>query len=191
MQVMDENQKMPFVYFKPKLNKPFHPTTGSFQARAVVSTIRGPLYAFDKYLSRITSPITTVLPDLLKNTNHFIARISIASSASKLAGKPGICCLEGHLSEHIGFATADVVDLFSSIDIKLGVAAAHRVYSETYGWLCYKYQQQQHLPPVDPETFRHLLEFVLSNTHFSYQNKLFYKQKGIPIGGCITPFVAN
>ena len=192
MQVMEKNQKLPYVYFKPNLNKPFHPTTGSFEATAVVATTNGPLYSLDQYLSKIVSPITNIIPGNLKSSSQLIELIASASSASKLAGKPGICCIDGHSSEHVGFATAEVVDLFSSIDIKLGVAAAHQIYSDSYGWLCCKYQQQQLLPPVDPEAFRLLLEFVLTNTHFSYQNKLFYKQnKGIPIGGCISPFVAH
>ena len=66
MQVIDENQKFPYVFFQPKTNKPFHPETDTFQAKAIVETTCGPLYVLDNYLSNITSPIMDIIPGLLK-----------------------------------------------------------------------------------------------------------------------------
>ena len=191
MQVMDENQKLPLVYLKPKINKPFHPSTGTFQARAVVSTIRGPLYALDKYLTKVTSPMMRVLPGLLKNSDQLIEEIANKSSAAQKTER-GFLCPDGHSSEHIRFATADVVAMYPSIDIEEGLTAAGQVYDYFYPMLCHQFRRQQLLPPVDPNSFKEMMKFLFENSFISYQDRRFYRQKkGTPMGGCISAFFAN
>ena len=191
MQFMDENQKLPLVYLKPKINKPFHPSTGTFQARAVVSTIRGPLYALDKYLSKITSPIMEILPGLLKNSDQLIEEIANKSSDSRKT-ESAVLCPDGHSSEYIRFATADVVAMYPSIDIEDGLTKASEVYAYFYPMLCNQFRRQHLLQPVDPKAFKEMMKFLFENSFISYQDKRFYKQKkGTPMGGCISAFFAN
>ena len=91
MQVTHEKQKIPPVYLKPKINKPFYPSTGTFQARAVVSTFRGPLYALDKYMSKITSPIMAMLRGLLKNSESYAQMIIYPSTFALPPHKSSKC----------------------------------------------------------------------------------------------------
>ena len=185
MQVTHEKQKIPPVYLKPKINKPFYPSTGTFQARAVVSTFRGPLYALDKYMSKITSPIMAMLRGLLKNSDQLIEEIANSSSAARKI-EHGVLCPDDHSSEHICFAAAQVVEMYPSIDIEEGLTAASKVYGCCYLMLCDQFRQQQLLPPVHPKIFKEVLKFLLTNSFISYQNKRFYRQiKGIPMGGCV------
>ena len=192
MQVIDDKQKLPYVYFQAKIHKPFHPDTGTFQSRAIVATGCGPLYSLDKYLSKITSPIMAFIPGLLKNSNQLIERIATMSSSANVGGKHGVSCKDGHSSHHIGFATADVVALFPSIGVEEGLLASNEIYSYYYPKLCNHFQQRHLLPPVDPKTFSVLMKFLFDNSFLSYQNRRFYKQKnGTPMGGCISVFYAN
>ena len=187
----DEKQAMPLVYLKPKINKPFHPATGTFQARAVVSTVRGPLYSLDKYLSKITSPIMAMLPGLLKNSDQLIEEIANKSSAARKT-RHGVLCPDGHSSEHICFASADVVAMYPSIDIEEGLSAASQVYDYFYPMLCEKFRRQHLLPPVDPKKFKEMMKFLFTNSFISYQDRRFYRQKkGTPMGGCMSAFFAN
>ena len=191
MQVVEENQRMPYIYLKPKINKPFHPTTGTFQARAVVSTVCGPLHALDSYLAAITSPILRVLPGMLKNSDDLIEQIASVSADAREEGKRTLCPA-GHSNEHFRFASADVVALYPSIGVEEGLLAASDVYDYFHPWLVKLFQREQRLPPPSPEKFKELMRFMFDNSYIAYENQRFFKQKkGTPMGGCISTFFAN
>ena len=108
--------------------------------------------------------------------------------AQNLAG----CVDHGHTWKHIGFAAAHAGGLVSAIDIESGLVCAHQVYASNYEWLRYQFHLQERLAPVDPETFRALLRFVLSNSYICYENRRYYRQKlGAPMGARIFKFVSN
>ena len=75
MKIIDDNQKMPYVFFQPKIGKPFHPETGTFQARAIVETASSPLSALENYLFTVTNPIMDKLPGVVQNSTQLMKRI--------------------------------------------------------------------------------------------------------------------
>ena len=189
MKVVDTNQKMPYVFFQLKISKTFHPETGTFQARAIVETACGPLYGLDSYLCTVTNPIMDILPCLVHNSTQLMERIDEHVSAAK----QGAGCFEhGHTSKHIGFAAAHADGLIPSTEIENGLVCVHQVYESNNQWLRDQFYLQKRLPPVDPENFRKLLRFVLSNTCVSYENRRYYWQNvGVPSGALISKFLSN
>lgn len=195
MGTLRENQQLPYVYFQPKIHKPKNPDTKTFESRAIVAANAGPISVLDKYAARLVAPILSKIPGTLKNSTDLLEKIRLFSDDQlQLNGEAGLTCCSGHepSSEFIGFAVADVVALFPSIDLEAGLSAANQLYREEYDWLCCYYRKENAYPPVDPDTFLLILRFIMNNSYITYQQRRVYKQKkGIAMGSCISVFLAN
>ena len=66
----NDSKIFPYIHFRPKTDVPAHPTTGTFQARAVVETSVGPLNRLEDFLAQLSAPIMEVMPGILNESFH-------------------------------------------------------------------------------------------------------------------------
>ena len=183
-----DSKIFPYIHFRPKTDVPAHPTTGTFQARAVVETSVGPLNRLEDFLAQLSAPIMEVMPGILNESFHL----------GDIRNK----CGKGHesTSDFIGFFSArassyeyqDTTDGLISIDRAAALRADRKVYEANYEMLRDLAESECSHPPVNPEKFETLLGFIFENAFFGFGQRRFYRQiKGIPLGSRSSLFVAN
>ncbi len=207
---------LPYIYFKPKIHKLEHPETKTFQGRPIVATSRGPLFLLDKFVARLSSLLMRTMPGLLHSTEGLLERIRLIqnelqskefvshnhnrcesdclshSNFPKTSNCITFCLGHEPTLEYIGLAKADVISLYPSIPWEDGILAAVDVYSAGFENLC-KYANLNSLRrPVPPPLFQSMLRLIIENNYFTFQGRLFYRQrKGAAMGSCISVFFAN
>ena len=134
--------------------------------RPIISSVGSVIYETAKELSRILKPLVGRSPHHVKNNQDFI------HSLEDIKLKPDECMM-----------SFDVKALFTSIPIQPALDIIKKLLEE---------DKNLHLRTT--MTVKHiscLLEFCLTNTYFSFQDRLYEQKEGAAMGSPISPTVAN
>ena len=160
----------------PKIHKHIHPESRTYPGRPVVGASGNLLYSIDKYITELTAPILPRIPASLKDTGDLLRDLN---------------ALPPDLHNCMLFS-ADVVGLYPNIPWNEGIEAATWFYNTNYGFLKLLHVRKGLLPPPDPDTFRRLLELVLTNSVCQFQEECFFLQvSGTAMGSSISVYLAN
>ena len=173
--ILQQPSSLPYFYLLPKVHKKITPSTGTYPGRPIVATFGSPIHWIDKYITELTNPLIPLIPGTVPNSASFISQL------------PEYLPTEGSFTW-----SADVCSLYPSIDRARGIDACKRFYEEMLPFLRERHKKCSILPPPDGYTFSVLLDTVLNNAYFTFQNGDAYKQlTGTAMGICISVFFAN
>ena len=134
--------------------------------RPIVSSIGSVTYETAKELSRILKPLVGRSPHHVKNNQDFI------HSLEEIRLKPEECMM-----------SFDVKALFTSIPIQPALKIIKKLLEED--------KNLHHRTTMSVKHISCLQEFCLTNTYFSFQDKLYEQNEGAAMGSPISPIVAN
>lgn len=131
--------------------------------RPIVATYNSPTYKTAKYLANILSNLT-------KNHNNL--------TRDSWSFKRFIDNLK--IPKNHKLFSLDVVSLYTNIPLELAIKTINNNWN--------KIKNFTNIPK--PE-FTELIKFVLENTYFTYNNKIYYQKFGVPMGSPISCIIAN
>ena len=134
--------------------------------RPKVSSIGSVTYETVKELSRILKPLVGRSPHHVKNNQDFIHRLE------EIKLEPEECMM-----------SFDVKALFTSISIQPALKIIKKLLEED--------KNLHHRTTMSVNHIYCLLEFCLTNTYFSFQDKLYEQKEGAAMGSPISLIVAN
>jgi hypothetical protein len=177
------------IRFHPKLTG-VSPSSLTFRARPIVSTVSSVTRTLDKYLSVLTKELLAKIPFTCGSTKELLCRIR---------------ALNDHCHDNswqlTGLHTADVVGLYPSVRWEPGVRASLVIYERWRGFVQqrinqsdkYRDQRRRPLNTPSPQLFESLLRFVLANNVivFPEADMYFVQCSGVAMGSCVSAFVAG
>ena len=134
--------------------------------RPIVSSIGSVTYETTKELSRILKPLVGRSPYHVQNNQEFLKQLE-----------------DIHMGPDDIIMSNDVKALFTSVPIKPALKIIQKPLEE-----------DQTLPQRTTMTVKNitcLLEFCLTSTYFTFQEKLYEQVEGAAMGSSISPIVAN
>ena len=174
--LLSEENRMPGIYFLPKIHKEKREDTGTFAGRPITAAVGGLLKSIDEFLAHLTAPLLPRIPGSLTDTRGLIVELE------KMPPLP----------ENAILFSADVESLYPSIPWDEGIAAATRFYSGNYYFLLRHAKEKKQLPPPKPKLFRKMLEAVLRNHFIHFQHSRYFHQiSGTAMGCSISVYFAN
>ena len=153
--------RTPILYGTPKLLKEGHPL------RPIVSGIDSPTDNLSKYITHFIQPLATTVPAYIQDSKHFKQHISTIPPLP----------LDTYL------CTADVKALYTNIPTAEGIQ-----------YTCdYINNNRELLPNYAPRTqiFRIIMDHILTNNYFSFQDNFFLQIFGAAMGCRMVPPYAN
>lgn len=154
-----------YFYLLPKIHKsstkwtvPDHIPPG----HPIVSDCGSESYRIAEYLKHFVTPLSTKHTSYIKNTQHFLSKIRTLK-----------------LEESCFLFTMDVCNLYTNIEIPLGLGAIRRMLD-----------RHPDLNRLDDCLMR-LLEISLIRNDFVFQNKFYLQVKGTAMGKRFAPAYAN
>ena len=132
----------------------------------IVSSIESVTYETAKELTRILKPLVGRSPHHVKNNQDYI------HSLEEIILKPEECMM-----------SFDVKALFISIPIQPALKIIKKLLEED--------KNLHHRTTMSVKHMYCLLEFCLTNTYFSFQDKLYEQNEGAATGSPISPIAAN
>jgi len=158
--------KCPIFYGMPKIHKKDCPL------RPIVSQINGPTYRINQLIHELLMVAENEIPYLFKDTTTFLNTIE----KHKLT-----------LDDTI-LVTMDVVSLYTNIPHNQAVEYVTSYYEETLTeW--HKYDRE--IQPVSIEMLKKLLEFMLNECTFEFNNIYYRQNYGCPMGAPASVRIAN
>ena len=158
--------KLPVLYGLPKIHKkdcPFRP---------IVSQINSPSYKINKYLDYLLTTAEKNIPNLLQDTTKFLQIIN------NLDALPNDCLL----------FTIDVTSLYTVLPHNLVLKYVIEMYSDTLH-LFRNYTPD--ITPIPAHYLREIIEIVLKQTFFSFNNTTYQQNFGITMGAPSSVKLAN
>ena len=134
--------------------------------RPIVYSIGSVTYETAKELSRILKPLQSSSPHHVKNNQDFI------HSLEEIKLEPEECMM-----------SFDVKTLYTSIPIQPALKIIKKLLEED--------TNLHHRTTMSVEHIYSLLEFCLTNTYFSFQDRLYEQKEGEALGSPSSPIVAN
>jgi hypothetical protein len=153
--------KTAYFYGIPKLHKP-----PPLKVRPIISTKHTPTEATSQYLHTLLQPILKLLPTVAQSTTDILKDII---NLNPLQPNAVILCL-------------DVKNMYPSIPITYGLHAVRSILTE----------HSHILPPGITINFViDLLEWVLKNNYFTFNNNIYHQIQGTAMGTNIAPVYAQ
>jgi hypothetical protein len=164
----DPNGRPRRFYLLPKIHKPMQswPDPGKTPpGRPICSNTNSPTYELCKYVDHLLTPISTIHPSYIRDSEHFLSELSRSRF-------PPQCTL----------ATMDISSLYTCINNQDGIAAVTETMSEFYS-----------LDPNDPYITNtcKLLELCLTNNTFKFNDSPYIQVSGCAMGHHYAPRLAN
>lgn len=156
-----EDTKTPVFYHIPKIHKPLK--QGIHPGRPIISACNGPLKGIAQYIDYHLNPILQKSTTYIKNSTHLLQEIQEIRNINK----------------NTFLITADVVSLYTSIPHREIIRAVT---------LTLEARQTPHNPPTN--TILELVNFLLNNTFFEFNEVIYQQIKGVPMGSCASPTLA-
>ena len=174
--LLDEETRVPAIYFLPKIHKEKKSCTGAFAGRPIMASVGAPLKSLDVYIAKLTSVLLPLIPGSLQDTRSLLQDLAVLKE----------------LPKNTTLFSADVESLYPSIPWKEGIASATRFYASHYHELLKSARSSGNLPPPKPNLFREILTLVITKNYLHFQNSSWYHQRsGTAMGCSISVFFAN
>lgn len=175
--ILKSTSTLPPIYFLPKIHKSPNTISKTFPGRPIVATFNCHLHWFDKYITEITNKLHHLIPHALIDTLHLL---------DKLQNR------QDKLPKGLRILSADVQNLYPSIDWEIGIEAATSTFTKFHDLLIKDAEDNHRLKPPSPPMFRTLLSYILKNSYMHFQNKQYFHQtRGTAMGMCISVFFAR
>jgi len=159
--------RMPIFYGLPKIHKK------DFPLRPIVSQIDSPSYKLNKYLDYILTTAEKEIPYLLQDTTRFLQYLN---NLGKIVNKDPI------------LFTIDVTSLYTVLPHKMCIEYVTEMYSETIDkWNLYT----PDIKPINETSLQKILETVLHQTFFQFNDKTYTQNYGITMGAPSSVKIAN
>ena len=146
-------------YLLPKI----HNGLSSVKGRPVISICGTMTEHISEFLDHHLTPLVSFTRSYIKDTNHFLARLSEI----------------GSIMEGAFLCTVDVVGLYPSIPHSEGLSAIREALGRRLN------------PVVATDTLIGLASLVLSNNYFEFSNRIYRQRLGTAIGMKFAPAYAN
>ena len=159
----------PIFYGVPKIHKTNCPL------RPIVSQTLGPCRSLHTLIDKYLTFPEAQIPYLLKDTTSFLQLIENHKS----------------INNNSILVTLDVVSLYTNIPQQEGIEYVVEYYTETLNDHLLNYNQTNSLKPINPNILTQLLEYVLNNTIFSFNNQYFKQNYGCSMGAQSSVKYAN
>ena len=153
--------RTPILYGLPKIHKENIPM------RPIVSGMEGPTDNMAKYITHFINPLVHTIPTYLKDSKTFKQYINNIPT----------------LPHNTILVTADVTSLYTNIPREEGINTTCE-YIDTHRHLLPKYAPNTHV-------FRIILDHILTNSHFTFNNKHYIQKFGTAMGCRMAPPYAN
>lgn len=174
--ILEEKTKIPPIYFLPKIHKEKRADTGTFPGRPITAAVGSIFKTLDEFLAYTTAPLLKAIPGSLIDTAALLRDLAAINN----------------LPENTILFSADVENLYPSIPWEEGIASATKFYSQNFHLLIKVAEKEGLLPPPEPYIFRRILNLILENNIFHFQNETWYRQKkGTAMGCSMSVFLAN
>jgi len=131
--------------------------------RIIVSSVNTSLYPVAKFLSRIISEGVPCSKYQAKNS------FELCNALSKI-----------NIPENYILASLDVVSLFTNVPLDLAIESVKK-----------RWEYIERSTKIVKEDFLEAIEFVLSSTFFTFNDKLYKQTYGVPMGSPLSPIIAN
>ena len=161
------NFKCPIFYGVPKIHKEGCPL------RPIVSQTLGPTKSLHQLLDSYLQYAESQIPNLLKDTTSFLQLI-----LNK----------QNNINSNSLLVTLDVVSLYTNIPQEEGIDFVVEYYSEN---LVNQQLQNNSVKPISPSLLKTLLQYVLNNTIFTFNNKFYSQKFGCSMGAQSSVKYAN
>ena len=159
--------KIPVFYGIPKIHKKNNPL------RPIVSQINGPTHKINLYIHELLETSEGEIPYLFKDTTAFLNFIEDYKSTP---------------FSSVILVTMDVTSLYTNIPHSEAITYILEQYDNTLDkWANYS----ESVNPVDKDTLKILLEHMLSNCTFEFNNKMYKQNYGTPMGAAASVRIAN
>jgi hypothetical protein len=156
------NSAIPTFYHLIKTHKP----GPNIKIRPIVSNINGPTHKIAWMLSKVLKPLINHVPAHLENSLQLIQRIQQRTTESKRT---------------ISFpCSLDVVSLYTSIPPNEALENI-RILIEDHEFEC---------RPLSTNDILKLLKAVLTNTYFTFNDKIFHQISGLAMGSSVSAILA-
>lgn len=174
--LLQEQVRIPAIYFLPKIHKEKRADTGTFPARPITAAVGSMFKSLDEYLAHIVAVLLPSIPGNLVDTGALLRDLR------SLGTLPASTCL----------FSADVESLYPSIPWAEGLSSATWFYASRFHVLKAWADDNNYLAPPNPLVFRRILAEVLQNNVFHFQDSRYFRQlKGTAMGCSMSVFLAN
>lgn len=174
--LLNEETKVPCIYFLPKIHKEKRADTSTFSARPITAAVGSMMKSLDEYLAHVTAVLLREIPGSLMDTGALIRDLAKVNN----------------LSENAMLFSADVESLYPSIPWDEGIAAATGFYASKFHILLKDAKERGLLAPPNPRIFKQILSVILKRNIFHFQDMKWFRQlKGTAMGCSMSVFLAN
>lgn len=174
--LINEEWRVPPIYFLPKIHKEKRPDTGTFAGRPIIGASGNVIKSLDLYITKLTATLLRLIPGSLSDTTDML------NGLSRLPPLPLNTTL----------FSADVDALYPSIPWEEGFASATWFYATHHHVVSAWCKENGFLPPPGPRMFRTILQLVISSNVFHFQeSRWFHQISGTAMGCSISVFFAN
>ncbi|KZR97449.1 Uncharacterized protein APZ42_007670, partial [Daphnia magna] len=174
--VRNQQVSLPATYFLPKIHKEKREDTGAFAARPIIAAVGSPFKALDQYLAKLAACLLPCIPGSLIDTAALLRDLATVPNLPPVAK----------------LFSVDVISLYPSIDWVEAVEDSTSFYMEHFDVVKEFCEKNDMLPPPPHQIFRYILQMLLQNNVFLFQNeKYFRKLKGRAMGCSMSVFMAN
>ena len=153
--------RTPQFYMLPKIHKNLEKPPG----RPIISGCNGPTEKISKLVDHFLNPLVPSIRSYIKDTDDFLYKLKNI----------------GNLPNNLTLVSLDVSSLYTNIDINEGINACKEMLAI--------HRSIHELP--DNRAIIDLLRLVLENNNFDFADKHYLQKKGVAMGSCVSPSVAN
>jgi hypothetical protein len=143
-----------------------HKSLVDLKVRPIVSSSNSPTERISWLLSRILTPLLSIVPAHLESSSKLIERLNNIDATTR--------------QEHPFPFSLDVVALYTSIPVQDAIDNLREVLQHN----------QFHYSTLCVDDICDLLQVVLTNTYFVFYRKIFQQIKGLPMGSNVSPILA-
>jgi hypothetical protein len=156
------NSSIPTFYHLIKTHKSME----NLKIRPIVSNIRGPTHKISWLLSHILRPLLSNIPAHLQSSDILMERL--------------LCLQPPMITEFPYPCSLDVVALYTSIPLQESISNVISILES----------QNFTYAPLTHRDIEELLNVILENTYFQFENEIFLQIRGLAMGSSVSPIMA-